>query len=987
VPKPSRRTLSAPESALAELDDWRKEDDTLLLAAEEQVSNAALDGLNAMARNLRSALEDERLTDSEMASLRGAWESALDSDLLPAIEQVYAEAYDAQMASLVAAAKVSSDATTNAQRYVKTIRNRLVGVADEVFKDIQRELAAGLAANEDPDQLARRVDRVFKQRGGNNWLGRASVIAQTETAAAINAGRMQAARKYARDNDMSARSISKTWVTRRDDKVRDTHKALHGDSIPFTRAFVVGGAKMQFPGDPTGPPEQTINCRCTLRFTIPSRTASGDTMVDNTDGVVIVGLPMADDAIHGIGDEEKHVTLVWLGTLGETQADRDTIAAAVENYAGSNAGFLGDVAETGVLGDDEAKVAFLDKDEPTAVRNGLLENPDIAAANDAVKQYPNYTPHVTLTYDDETPEGVPQTIKFDRLGLWFGDDKTEYPFDGEPVDEDDLEDDDMTAPTQERETASQTMQPWYGVLAPEGVLSGDKRKFKDGSLRHRDLPLPIMYQDANAPGHDGAIRAGNIQGIQRVGGEMRAWGMLDGVGEGGKEAARQIEAEMLRGIDVDDATFGFETEDGQEIDSNDIETLLSLDEEPVMVITDGRISGATLCSIPAFQEAFVALGEPPAEWDVHSVSVDNPDEYATYLVFENVSDKPWSDFTEADYSDDQWFTACALHKNGTSKVKSDNGLPIREPGGTLNRNGVHAAAARFNQVDAPAEAKSKAKSALRGAYKALGEEVPDVLASARTTNAAYAERGLVASAGVLNDFVDPMLTGPTPLTVRDGRVFGHLATWGTCHIGFAGQCVTPPKSAHGYAYFHTGEVLTADGASVPVGHITLGTGHADPALAARPAAAHYDNTGAVAADVAAGDDEFGIWISGRVRPHADQDTLRAAALSGDWRRIGGSMELVAALAVNVPGFPIPRTEAAMVAGAQTALVAAGVVADRRPSADITLTLGQIEQAVQTAIRREHERTARLARAERVAASIQQDRASRAARAAALVEGV
>jgi hypothetical protein len=33
-------------------------------------------------------------------------------------------------------------------------------------------------------------------------------------------------------------------------------------------------------------------------------------------------------------------------------------------------------------------------------------------------------------------------------------------------------------------------------------------------------------------------------------------------------------------------------------------------------------------------------------------------------------------------------------------------------------------------------------------------------------------------------------------------------------------------------------------------------------------------------------------------------TVRAASLSGGWRQIDGNLELVAALAVNFPGFPI-----------------------------------------------------------------------------------
>jgi hypothetical protein len=79
--------------------------------------------------------------------------------------------------------------------------------------------------------------------------------------------------------------------------------------------------------------------------------------------------------------------------------------------------------------------------------------------------------------------------------------------------------------------------------------------------------------------------------------------------------------------------------------------------------------------------------------------------------------------------------------------------------------------------------------------------------------------------------------------------------------------------------------------------------------------------------VAAGEDEHGIWISGAVRASATPEqiaALRGSALSGDWRTIRGHLELVAALAVNVPGFPIPRIGLAASGGKQSALVAAGI---------------------------------------------------------------
>jgi len=218
---------------------------------------------------------------------------------------------------------------------------------------------------------------------------------------------------------------------------------------------------------------------------------------------------------------------------------------------------------------------------------------------------------------------------------------------------------------------------------------------------------------------------------------------------------------------------------------------------------------------------------------------------------------------------------------------------------------------------------------------------------------------VTASGGPLDPpgawFADPGLGRPTPLTVTaDGRVFGHLAAWGTCHTGFAGQCVTPPRSSSGYALFRTGAVLTAEGQEVPVGHITLGTGHADLHSDYRAAAAHYDNTGTVVADVAAGEDEHGVWVAGAIRPDVTEQqvrALRAAPLSGDWRRYGSGLEMVAALAVNTPGFPVPRVSSLAASGRPSALVAAGArpLAIARQAPDTERIAGQVRTLVAAAV--------------------------------------
>jgi hypothetical protein len=190
---------------------------------------------------------------------------------------------------------------------------------------------------------------------------------------------------------------------------------------------------------------------------------------------------------------------------------------------------------------------------------------------------------------------------------------------------------------------------------------------------------------------------------------------------------------------------------------------------------------------------------------------------------------------------------------------------------------------------------------------------------------------LVASAS--KKFDSRMFARPEGLTGHEGIVvdgdltYGYIATWRACHIGISGICTAPPYTATDYSYFATGVVDTDEG-PVHVGQITMDTGHASLRSSAKIAAAHYDNTGAAVADVAVGEDEIGIWFSGVMRSTATDEqrhALRASGrLSGDWREIAGNLELVAALAVNVPGFPVPHALAASANGAQTALVAAGI---------------------------------------------------------------
>lgn len=174
-------------------------------------------------------------------------------------------------------------------------------------------------------------------------------------------------------------------------------------------------------------------------------------------------------------------------------------------------------------------------------------------------------------------------------------------------------------------------------------------------------------------------------------------------------------------------------------------------------------------------------------------------------------------------------------------------------------------------------------------------------------------------------FDDPKLSEPTMLTITaDGRIYGHVAAWDSCHVGFFNKCVKPPRSRSGYKHFNNRPVITQDGEEVLAGPLTFGVGHASLQASAKAAAAHYDNVDAQIGQIRTGEDEFGVWMAGALNPDVDElklRKLRASAVSGDWR----ASELYGVLCVNLPGFPVPRAKAQYKQDKQFALVAAGVV--------------------------------------------------------------
>lgn len=710
-------------------------------------------------------------------------------------------------------------------------------------------------------------------------------------------------------------------------------------------------------------------------------------MADHTGGMVAL-IPTAADlarlAVPG-GDppEQLHLTLVYLGddvttmppeltaaihTVVRNSTDHAAMVATIraENdgelpgggppvFPGQEGPITGEVFSHAVFnpngdnGFEAATVYLLD---------GKADRPDIdfLAGNltrvltdtlgevNMPTQHSPFVPHITAGYNlpvDQLTYTGPVT--FDRLRVALANSYTDYPLGGTKED---------TMPEQDAAGIPVT----FPVLAVEGISTSDGRYIEPGGLTTRPLPLPILAQTETpdgGSGHDGAYVIGRLDTAERVPGPSvvsRVTGkpfpegtfVWQGSGyiDPDHDAANLVQRGYLTGnsVDLSEIEAFIEADPNhQELDDDEPEGVKIGGSTGERVrLTKGTIAATTLVAIPAFADAYVLVNGETVQPAVGLTAAAVPAWRATELG-------------------DNTCLPCAEGEDGfaVTQAKRDKAESKGHamPGG---RYPIDTEADLDNAIRAVGRAGGKAgteqdrnqvRRHIIKQAKRLGLEakIPDSWSPDGTLKTGHA--ALLAAARTqlppIAVFRNPELPGPTPLTVTDdGRVYGHLAAWGTCHTSYTGQCVLAPRSTCDYAYFRTGarRVLGDDGepTQVNIGKLTVvlnpdEDGHANGKLGALPAAAHYDNVATAVADVEIGEDTHGIWVAGALRATATRDQVEAlmsSTLSGDWRPVNGRLELVAALGVNTGGFPIPRARVA--SGQVVSLVAAGAVPRETP---------------------------------------------------------
>jgi hypothetical protein len=226
------------------------------------------------------------LSADDLAHIQTGWTAAVDGSVLPWYRTVFIAGADAATDQVAAMREIATEIIGDgdpllineaATRHLATARNRFLLVGQETWAAARNELLAGFAEGEGIDPIRRRLQDVVDLS-----KAQAIAIARTEVISASNAGAITRVRAMGSDAPKF-----KQWLATNDARTRPSHRAANNTVVPIDAKFEVGDARLDYPGDPTGPDSETVNCRCTPIFVDdPGSDSAGLDLADEVASIV-----------------------------------------------------------------------------------------------------------------------------------------------------------------------------------------------------------------------------------------------------------------------------------------------------------------------------------------------------------------------------------------------------------------------------------------------------------------------------------------------------------------------------------------------------------------------------------------------------------------------------------------------------------------------------------------------------------------------------
>lgn len=222
----------------------------------------------------RAARRFTALAEAATASLTAAadWSPPLASELVDVEEltrglrgktdPVRRAAIENMMGEILEGNGISFDVTNpHARQILETSGAKVTHIAETTRENVRRAVAAAYEQGFSIDDTAKAIRRGMREAS----VARARMIARTELVNAVNGASLAAVKIV--DAHSGSRHL-KQWLTApgAPHPRHELYPDLDGQTVGMDEFFNVGGYDLSYPGDPNGPPEEVINCRCSLVY-------------------------------------------------------------------------------------------------------------------------------------------------------------------------------------------------------------------------------------------------------------------------------------------------------------------------------------------------------------------------------------------------------------------------------------------------------------------------------------------------------------------------------------------------------------------------------------------------------------------------------------------------------------------------------------------------------------------------------------------------
>lgn len=188
-----------------------------------------------------------------------------------AVRRALSEAYEAGAGTLEAARTIQrSIGLTEAQvvageNYARALEEGSREALDRALRDRRFDRTVSRAIRLGKPLAAEAILRMVSRYRDRQLASRAETIARTEGVRISNIARREALTQALETMGVSKTQVRRTWNSSDDKRTRDSHRSMDGQEVGMEEPFKSGaGHSLMFPGDPSAPAEEVINCRCVV---------------------------------------------------------------------------------------------------------------------------------------------------------------------------------------------------------------------------------------------------------------------------------------------------------------------------------------------------------------------------------------------------------------------------------------------------------------------------------------------------------------------------------------------------------------------------------------------------------------------------------------------------------------------------------------------------------------------------------------------------